>query len=47
MPTALFLSPHTVRTHVRNCLSKLGVHTRAEAVLVLERAEARIPRNGP
>jgi DNA-binding NarL/FixJ family response regulator len=43
---ALFLSPHTVRTHVRNCLSKLDVHTRAEAVLVLERAEAGNPRIG-
>jgi DNA-binding NarL/FixJ family response regulator len=35
----LFLSPHTVRTHVRNCLSKLDVHTRAQAVLVLERTD--------
>jgi DNA-binding NarL/FixJ family response regulator len=43
---ALFLSPHTVRTHVRNCLVKLGVHTRAEAVLTLERAEPRIPGIG-
>lgn len=39
----LFLSPHTVRTHVRNALRKLGVHTRAEAVLKLERAESRVP----
>jgi DNA-binding NarL/FixJ family response regulator len=43
----LFLSPYTVRTHVRNCLRKLQVHTRAEAVLVLERAEARIPGIAP
>jgi two-component system, NarL family, response regulator DevR len=40
---ALFLSPHTVRTHMRNCLRKLGVNTRAQAVLALERSEARIP----
>jgi DNA-binding NarL/FixJ family response regulator len=36
----LFLSPHTVRTHVRNSLRKLGVSTRAQAVLMLERAES-------
>ena len=40
---ALFLSPHTVRTHVRNCLRKLGVSTRAQAVLALERSESQIP----
>ena len=39
----LFLSPHTVRTHVRNSLRKLGVSTRAQAVLALERGESRIP----
>jgi DNA-binding NarL/FixJ family response regulator len=39
----LFLSPHTVRTHVRNCLRKLGVSTRAQAVLALERSTSRIP----
>lgn len=39
----LFLSPHTVRTHVRNSLRKLGVRTRAEAVLALERTEPPIP----
>jgi two-component system, NarL family, response regulator DevR len=38
----LYLSPHTVRTHVRNALRKLGVSTRAQAVLALERAELRI-----
>lgn len=42
----LFLSPHTVRTHVRNCLRKLGVSTRAQAVLALERSEPRILGKG-
>lgn len=28
---ALYLSPHTVRTHVGNILRKLGVHSRGEA----------------
>jgi DNA-binding CsgD family transcriptional regulator len=28
----LFISPSTVRTHVRNAMSKLGAHTRAELV---------------
>jgi DNA-binding NarL/FixJ family response regulator len=28
----LFISPHTVRTHVRNLMRKLGTHTCAEAV---------------
>lgn len=37
----LQLSPHTVRSHVRNALRKLDVSTRAQAVLVLERSEAR------
>lgn len=43
----LFLSSHTVRTHVRNALGKLGVHTRAEAVLALERIEPPIPGIDP
>lgn len=30
----LGMSPHTVRTHVQNILTKLGVHSKLEAVLV-------------
>ena len=29
---ALFISPQTVQTHVRNVLGKLGVHSKLEAV---------------
>jgi DNA-binding CsgD family transcriptional regulator len=29
---ALFLSPETVNSHVKNVLKKLGVHSRAAAV---------------
>ncbi|MCZ7590191.1 MAG: LuxR C-terminal-related transcriptional regulator [Gaiella sp.] len=29
---ALFLSPNTIRTHMRALYRKLGVHTRADAV---------------
>jgi two-component system nitrate/nitrite response regulator NarL len=28
---SLSLSPHTVRTHIQNILTKLGVHSRFEA----------------
>lgn len=28
----LLLSPHTVRTHIKNILRKMGAHTRAHAV---------------
>jgi DNA-binding CsgD family transcriptional regulator len=27
----LIISPHTVRTHVKNAFRRLGVHSRAEA----------------
>jgi DNA-binding NarL/FixJ family response regulator len=33
----LFLSPETVRTHVRNATSKLGAHTRVQAVAIIVR----------
>ncbi|MGH2636114.1 MAG: LuxR C-terminal-related transcriptional regulator [Actinomycetota bacterium] len=50
---ALYLSPDTARTHVRNVLRKLGVHSRAEAVRLAIRTgfahpEVRIMRiQGP
>jgi DNA-binding CsgD family transcriptional regulator len=30
----LSLSPETVRTHIRNAMSKLGAHTRVHAVAI-------------
>ncbi|MEO0339298.1 MAG: response regulator transcription factor [Bacteroidota bacterium] len=30
--TALFLSPHTIKTHIKNIYAKLHVHSRAEAI---------------
>jgi DNA-binding NarL/FixJ family response regulator len=36
----LVLSPHTVRTHVRNALRRLGVSSRSEAVELLDRTNA-------
>ena len=30
----LVVSPHTVRTHIRNCMRKLGARTRAHAVAI-------------
>jgi DNA-binding NarL/FixJ family response regulator len=35
--TALFISPQTVQTHVRNVLGKLGVHSKLEAVTLAVR----------
>jgi len=39
----LFLSPNTVRTHVQNVLSKLGVHSSLEAVGIALRAGLEVP----
>ena len=40
---ALFISPATVRTHLRNGMSKLGASTRAQAVAIAF-ADGRITR---
>jgi len=43
----LYISPETVRTHVRNAMAKLGVHTRAELVAVaFSRGELLQPARG-
>jgi DNA-binding CsgD family transcriptional regulator len=31
---AMFLSPHTIRSHVKTAMRKLGAHTRAHAVAI-------------
>lgn len=36
--SSLFISPHTVRNHVKNILAKLDTHSRLAAVRVAERA---------
>ena len=49
----LFISPATVRAHVRNAMTKLRVHTRAELVAValsrgeLLEADLRAELTGP
>jgi DNA-binding CsgD family transcriptional regulator len=35
----LFISPHTVRTHVKNAFRRLGVHSRTEAADLVRRDE--------
>jgi DNA-binding CsgD family transcriptional regulator len=44
----LYLSPHTVRTHIKNILRKMGARTRAHAVAmamsegIIDRARVRV-----
>jgi DNA-binding CsgD family transcriptional regulator len=35
----LFISPHTVRTHVKNAFRRLGIHSRTEAAELVHRDE--------
>ncbi|WP_049579689.1 LuxR C-terminal-related transcriptional regulator [Streptomyces sp. SBT349] len=42
----LYLSPHTVRTHMQNVLGKLGVHSTLAAVALARRAGVQ-PAEGP
>ncbi|MFF1872763.1 LuxR C-terminal-related transcriptional regulator [Kitasatospora herbaricolor] len=42
----LYLSPHTVRTHMQNVLGKLGVHSTLAAVAVARRAGVSPPEQG-
>jgi two-component system nitrate/nitrite response regulator NarL len=46
MATRLSLSPHTVRTHVQNVMSKLQVHSRVEAVAYAVRHRFVHPKEG-
>jgi DNA-binding CsgD family transcriptional regulator len=39
----LHVSPHTVRTHIKNILRKLDAHTRAHAVAIAYAEEAIDP----
>ncbi len=43
----LFLSPHTVRTHMQNVLGKLGVHSTLAAVALARRAGVGPADSGP
>jgi DNA-binding NarL/FixJ family response regulator len=38
LASQLYISKHTARSHVRNILSKLGAHSKLEAVAVAARA---------
>ena len=39
--TAMFISPHTARTHVQNLIGKLGVHSRLEAAMLFAQSGMR------
>jgi DNA-binding NarL/FixJ family response regulator len=44
----LYLSANTVRTHLRNLMAKLGVHSTLEAVAMTRRTDiVGLPRSGP
>jgi DNA-binding NarL/FixJ family response regulator len=44
----LFLSPETVRTHVRNAMEKLEANTRVHAIAIaLRQGEIALPEGGP
>jgi DNA-binding NarL/FixJ family response regulator len=43
----LTISPHTLRTHMQNIMTKLGVHTKTQAVLVALRHGKVVARMGP
>ena len=45
MAERLFLSPHTVRTHVQNLMTKLQVHSRVEAASLAVRHGIVEPKN--
>jgi DNA-binding NarL/FixJ family response regulator len=46
MAERLFLSPHTVRTHVQNLMTKLQVHSRVEAASFAVRHGIVEPKHG-
>ena len=44
---AMFVSEHTVKTHVSNVLSKLGLRDRIQAVIAAYETGVAIPRSEP
>jgi two-component system nitrate/nitrite response regulator NarL len=42
----LFISPHTVRTHIQNILEKLGMHSRLEAATFAMEHASELPTPG-